>query len=74
MERRFADIIERATGARPLRLASMGGGCIGDVARVELADGRVVVAKTGDKGSGLDLEGFMLDYLRDNGVQHLGHR
>lgn len=67
MERRFADIIERVTGARPKRVAPMGGGCVGDVARLELADGRVVVAKTGDKGSGLDLEGFMLDYLRDNG-------
>jgi len=65
MNQRFADAIERATGARPERVQAMGGGCVGDVARVELADGRVVVAKTGDKGSGLDLEGFMLRYLAD---------
>ncbi|MBI2584738.1 MAG: fructosamine kinase family protein [Rhodospirillales bacterium] len=67
MKQQIADAIARATGARPVRIAPMGGGCVGDVARVELADGRVVVAKTGDKGSRLDLEGFMLDYLRDNG-------
>ena len=71
MERRFADIIERATGSRPKRVAPMGGGCVGDVARIELEDGRIVVAKMGDgggdKGSGLDLEGFMLRYLREKG-------
>jgi len=34
---------------------------------VTLEDGRTVVAKTGDKGSGLDIEGFMLQYLRQKG-------
>jgi len=67
MDRRLADAIERATGSRPERVTPMGGGCVGDVSRVALADGRVVVAKTGDKGSGLDLEGFMLRYLREKG-------
>jgi len=66
MDRRIADIIERAAGARPKRARPMGGGCVGDVSRIELADGRVVVAKTGDAGSGLDLEAFMLRYLRDH--------
>lgn len=49
------------TAARPLH-----GGCIGDVSRVELADGRHIVAKI-DTGSAprLDIEGYMLRYLRE---------
>jgi fructosamine-3-kinase len=65
MDGRRAQAIERATGSRPARFRPMGGGCVADVGRVELADGRVVVVKTGDKGAGLDLEGFMLRYLRE---------
>jgi len=65
MDRRLAAAVEKATGSRPERIQPMGGGCVGDVSRVALADGRVVVAKTGDQGSGLDLEGFMLRYLAD---------
>ncbi len=61
------ETITRGTGSRPVRSRPMGGGCVGDVRRVTLEDGRAVVAKTGDKGSGLDLEGFMLRYLRDTG-------
>ena len=67
MRRHLEETITRVTGSRPVRSQPMGGGCVGDVRRVTLEDGRAVVAKTGDKGSGLDLEGFMLRYLRHTG-------
>ena len=41
----------------------MGGGCVGDVYQVTLQNGEQVVAKVGDAGSGLELEGDMLRYL-----------
>ena len=59
--------ITKATGSAPVRFQPMGGGCVGDVRKVTLADGRAIVAKSGDAGSGLDLEGFMLEYLREHG-------
>ena len=55
--------IADAAGARPVAAAPLGGGCVGDVRRVELSDGRRLVAKLGGAGSGLGLEGFMLRYL-----------
>ncbi|MFQ5763398.1 MAG: fructosamine kinase family protein [Rhodospirillales bacterium] len=61
------EAIARALGAEPVRVRPLGGGCVGDVSRVTLADGREVVAKSGDRGSGLDLEGFMLRYLAREG-------
>ena len=67
MRRRIEETIAEAAGSPPVRFKPLGGGCIGDVSRVTLEDGRTVVAKTGDAGSGLDLEGFMLQYLRDKG-------
>ena len=59
----FADI-EAALGAKPLRRSPLSGGSIACVDRVELADGRSVVAKTG--ASGLALEGEMLGYLAEH--------
>jgi len=53
----------RVAGARPLT-----GGCVGDVFAVELADGACLVAKMGDTGSGLGVEGFMLQYLAEKGA------
>lgn len=61
------EAIARALGSEPVRVRPLGGGCVGDVSRVTLADGREIVAKSGDKGSGLDLEGFMLRYLASEG-------
>ena len=61
------DTIARVTGSRPVRFQPLGGGCVGDVRKVTLDDGRAVVVKSGDPGSGLDLEGFMLEYLREHG-------
>ena len=45
----------------------MGGGCIGEVYRVELADGTTLVAKVDREGdSHLEREAYMLRYLREN--------
>ncbi len=55
--------IARAAGAQVRRMSTLSGGCVGDVYRVELADGRTLVAKAGDADSGLGIEGYMLDYL-----------
>jgi fructosamine-3-kinase len=41
----------------------LSGGCVGDVRKITLADGRTLVAKI---GFGLALEGFMLEYLVEN--------
>lgn len=49
------------TSAKPL-----GGGCVGDVFLIETTEGRKLVAKCGDAGSGLDIEGRMLQYLKKN--------
>ena len=60
-------IIARVTGSRPVRIHPLGGGCVADVREVTLENGRTIIAKTGDAGAGLYLEGFMLQYLRDPG-------
>ena len=54
---KLADIL----GARVVRSRSLGGGCVADVRRVDLEDGRAVVVK---RGQGLELEGWMLRWLR----------
>ena len=66
MRRDVKNSIAYIVGSPALKIATMGGGCIGDVYRVELASGETVVAKVGDVGSGLELEGFMLSYLAKN--------
>jgi fructosamine-3-kinase len=62
-----SDLLARlatALGEEVLHLTPLHGGCIGEVYRVRLADGRDVVAKTARDASGtLDVEGFMLGYL-----------
>lgn len=56
--------IAAALDARVTDIAPLGGGCIGQVYRVHLADGRTVVAKVDDgREPRLDAEGFMLRYL-----------
>lgn len=44
----------------------LSGGCIADVVRYDLSDGRRVVVKQGKPGDGLDAEGWMLRYLADH--------
>ncbi len=56
-----ASLGERLRSARPL-----GGGCIGEVYKVELEDGSPLVAKVDRKGeSHLGREAYMLRYLRE---------
>lgn len=65
--RRHQATIAEATGSAPVKFQPLGGGCVGDVRKVTLADGRTIVAKSGDKGANLGLEGFMLRYLSETG-------
>ncbi len=58
--------IAGALGAGVVRLVPLSGGCVGDVFRADLSDGRRVVVKAGDAGGRLDLEGWMLRTLADN--------
>ena len=58
----LADRIEAATGRRPGRMSALSGGCIAEIYKVELDGAGPVVAK---RGSLLDLEGWMLDYLAE---------
>jgi fructosamine-3-kinase len=58
--------IEEHLGERLLSARPMGGGCIGEVYRVELADGTTLVAKVDREGdSHLEREAYMLRYLRE---------
>ncbi len=55
--------VAAATGTEVDRVSPMSGGCVGEVWRLTLADGRQLVAKTAGPGGTLDVEGYMLDYL-----------
>ncbi len=61
-------LILKAAGAAPVSINRLGGGCVGEVYRVHLEDGRDVVVKLDRaKGGGtLDVEGAMLRYLADH--------
>lgn len=60
------DLIQQITGRAPTTITRLSGGCIGDVFRVRFPDGSSWVAKTADgTGATLELEGFMLRYLKD---------
>jgi fructosamine-3-kinase len=61
-----AEGVEAALGERLLRVRSMGGGCIGEVYKAELADGTTLVAKVDRAGeSHLEREAYMLRYLHE---------
>ena len=65
-EKIVAEGVEAHLGERLLSARPMGGGCIGEVYRAELADGSVVVAKVDREGEAhLEREAFMLRYLRE---------
>ncbi len=62
----ISDGVEPHLGDRLLRARPLGGGCIGEVYRAELADGTAVVAKVDREGeSHLEREAYMLRYLRE---------
>ena len=67
MSQNFKETITNVTGSRPVQFRSMGGGCVADVREVVLKNGQVIVAKIGEAGGNLELEGFMLQYLRNPG-------
>lgn len=60
------DVIGRAIGIIPVRTSPLPGGCIASVYRADLPDGRPVVAKVAGPGGTLDIEAFMLRYLREH--------
>ena len=65
-ERIIAPGVEVSLGERLKSARPMGGGCIGEVYRVELQDGTPLVAKVDREGeSHLDREAYMLRHLRE---------
>lgn len=68
-ERIVAEGIEASLGGRLLSTRPLGGGCIGEVYRVDLSDGSVVVAKVDRAGEAhLEREAYMLRYLRERSL------
>ena len=64
-EKILAEGVEAALGERLLTTRQMGGGCIGEVYKVELADGTTLVAKVDREAeSHLEREAYMLRYLQ----------
>ena len=65
-DRSIAHRIEIALGARLRSVRPLGGGCIGEVYRVDLGDGTPLVAKVDRSGEAhLEREANMLRYLRE---------
>ncbi|MBI5505040.1 MAG: fructosamine kinase family protein [Deltaproteobacteria bacterium] len=62
MDARLRERIAVLLSAQVAAAAPLGGGCVAEVLRVELGDGRSVVAKVSGRG-GLECEGWMLGYL-----------
>ncbi|MDQ4105610.1 MAG: fructosamine kinase family protein [Actinomycetota bacterium] len=66
-EKIIAEGVEVALGERLRAARPMGGGCIGEVYRVEFEDGTPIVAKVDREAeSHLEREAYMLRYLRRN--------
>jgi fructosamine-3-kinase len=61
----LAAAVRRIVGEPPRAATPLGGGCVGDVFRLDFADRAPLVAKMGDPGAGLDVEGFMLEALAE---------
>ncbi|CAN5887859.1 fructosamine kinase family protein [soil metagenome] len=62
----IAGVVEASLGERLKSACPMGGGCIGEVYKVELDDGTQLVAKVDRQGeSHLEREAYMLGYLRE---------
>jgi fructosamine-3-kinase len=55
--------IEAVTGIVVANIAPLAGGCVGEVFRVVLADGKILAVKTAPPDGTLDIEGYMLGYL-----------
>ena len=59
----FQKKIKKITGSEIKKKSALSGGCVGDVHKLELADRQILVAKVGGPGSGIEIEGMMLNYL-----------
>ena len=57
------DRLKSALNRTPVRSDSLSGGCIANVFRIEFDNGEKVVVKSSKTGTGLGLEGEMLEYL-----------
>ncbi|MBT5560747.1 MAG: phosphotransferase [Rhodospirillaceae bacterium] len=66
MQDHSRETIEKIAGAGITNLTALSGGCVGDVCKVSLSNRDNLVAKVGEVGSGLALEGLMLQYLTDH--------
>lgn len=55
--------ISQITGSEIRQIVPLSGGMIGEVYRIDLTDGRRIVAKTGTPDARLSIEGYMLNYL-----------
>lgn len=66
MKSQTEQIIEQVTGFAPASMSPLGGGCVADVYKVALPNDQIIVAKTGNAGSGIALEGDMLRYLGEH--------
>jgi fructosamine-3-kinase len=65
-EKTLAEGVEAYLGERMRSVRPLGGGCIGEVYRVELEEGAPLVAKVDREGeSHLEREAYMLRYLRE---------
>ena len=65
-EKIIAEGVEVALGERLKSASPMGGGCIGEVHKIELEDGTPLVAKVDREGeSHLEREAYMLRYLHE---------
>jgi fructosamine-3-kinase len=65
-DRSIVHRIEVALGERLQSARPLGGGCIGEVYKIELEDGTPLVAKVDESGeSHLEREAYMLRYLRE---------
>jgi fructosamine-3-kinase len=66
LKKKIIKTIENLIGSHIQQKIPLGGGCICDVYKVSFNNGETLVAKVGNSGSGLALEGMMLEYLEQN--------
>lgn len=63
----LSSLVSEVFDAKAIDIQRLSGGCIGEVYKVELADGHTLVAKVADgSGATLAVEGYMLRYLREH--------
>lgn len=59
--------VEQAAGSRVVHLSPLTGGCLAEVLRADLEDGRSLAVKAGKKADRLDIEGRSLHTLGEGG-------